>query len=407
VKRNLISFGFGVLGFFAGALGLVFLRPEIPQKLEANKETLASQQLELKPISAPSSVSTPTAQAVKASDKEKIEPSSTPKTASVKPNLENIYQILSENYADLDLLKRRDIRQAAVKGILNTLEGSVSLVDSSKDASNPKQEHGDALKTISVIDPSIGYVRLNQIDSEVTTQFKSSVLKLIHDSNISDLILDLRFASSSNFSAVSGLASLFLSKPESIFSIQKNGKTQEFESQPVSDSLSLPLIILVNHETSGAFEVFAAVMQEKGRAVIIGNSSTANQIYETSDITLENGQVLRVASSKIVLASGRDLFLKPVQPDVKTELDAKIEKEIFKKPFQKPEPQVNVRFFSEAILTGKETAPPLPKTKKKDVQSEPASNRDLSLLTAVDILKSVKALGVSPNHDSAQAASKS
>ena len=161
-------------------------------------------------------------------------------------------------------------------------------------------------------------------------------------------------------------------------------------------STNIPLVILVNHETKEAAEVLAAVLQDQKRAVIIGNSPTAGQAFETSDVKLSNGQILRLATGKISLTRSGNFFLKGVPLDIMIPFDPKLEKEIYFKPFQPPEIRSEARMYSEAILTGRENPPPIPtKDKNKKEAVEPASNGDSVLLRAMDLLKSIQALGLS------------
>jgi C-terminal processing protease CtpA/Prc len=270
VKRNLISFGFGVLGFVLSAVALVLWNPPSKPsvKLEPVQAKAPTPIAEVKPL--------PVSAPAEAPSQVKTEPV-VPTKSAPKPTLDNIYQILSENYVDQDLLKAKDIHQAAVKGILNSLDGSVALLNADHDS---KENPAETLTNITVLDPAIGYIRVNRLENDTPVQLTSEVQKLVHEKNITDLILDLRFASSTNFTAAADVASLFLTKQETLFSVRKNGKSEDLSAKPPQETVTVPLVLLVNHETRGAFEVVAAVLQAKGRALVVGNSSTANQIYK-------------------------------------------------------------------------------------------------------------------------------
>lgn len=323
---------------------------------------------------------------------------------SPKTQLDRLTKILNENYADAELLKAKDIQHAAIQGIIDSLEGSVKLVTTNETTIAGLDSAAiSSVTNIASVDDSTGYVKLNSINPESITALGSAIGKLVEKDHITDLIVDLRYSSSTNFTDVAEISSLFLKKEEPLYKISRNGKIEEFKATPKGTPYQMPMVLLVNHDTKGAFELFASVLQDKGRAVIVGNSETARQIYQTADIMFDQGNTLQVATAKVILASGKDLFLKPVVPDVTTHLAPKVERDIFSKPFQKPHVEQQIRFFSEAILTGKETAPPVSKGKKKNNNSGPASNRDLTLLTAIDVLRSVRALGLNPDKTEANA----
>ena len=56
---------------------------------------------------------------------------------------------------------------------------------------------------------------------------------------------------------------------------------------------------------------------------------------------------------------------------------------------------------SVLFLTGREISPPLKESKVKNGPDEPPSNGDIVLLSAIDLLKSIQALGLLPSKSSA------
>lgn len=328
-------------------------------------------------------------------EKSQLSTSNTQKQDPVEKSLyDEILQVLQARYADPSLLDSKKLNQAAISGVFNSLEGSVRLI---KPGSNEKSPPKTAsIHSVSTLNPSIGYLRLERIEDESAKQLETEIQKLIKEKHTTSLILDLRFAYGSNYTSVPSIAANFLPEPKPLFSIQRGNASQSYMAALSVQSTDMPLVILVNHETKEAAEVLAAVLQDQKRAVIIGNSSTAGQAFETSDVKLSNGQILRLATGKISLTHSGNFFLKGVPLDVMIPFDPKLEKEICLKPFQPPKIRSEARMYSEAILTGRENPPPIPsKDKNKKELAEPASNGDSVLLRAMDLLKSIQALGLS------------
>lgn len=327
-------------------------------------------------------------------------PATKPTTSSIPTNqadkelYEEIVQALQARYAEPSLLTSKKLSKAAIEGVLRSLEGSVRLFDAGASSSFPSSKR-PAVNSASLLDPFIGYLRLERIEDDVAKSLEDEIQKLLKEHHATGLILDLRFAYGTNYSILPALASLFLKQPVPLFSVQRGQDSQTFQAAPTYVSTDAPLVILVNHETREAPEILCAVLQEQGRALVIGNSGTAGQAYESSDVKLSNGQILRLATGKIVLARKGNFFLKGTSPDVTIAFDRKTEKEIYDKPFRPPEPRLEARFYSEAILTGREVAPPFTRDKPKKQQDEPPSNGDMVLLRAIDLLKSIQALGLS------------
>ncbi len=306
---------------------------------------------------------------------------------------QDIIRALSERYADPAVLKTRKIDQAAVQGMLESLAGSARILTPDMVVAKPASSKRPAINSMSTINPFIGYLRLERIEKDTATQLETEVQKLLKEQHVMGIILDLRFASGSNYAQVPDLASVFLAQPKPLFTIQRGSTSQNFTSTPPTSPTDTPMVVLVNHDTREAAETLAAVLQDQGRALVIGNSMTAGQAFETSDIKLSNGQILRLATGKISLAKGGSFFLKGTQPNVSVTFDSKAEKEIFELPFEPPDQHDTIRFYSEAILTGRNTAPKY--TKEKKDPPDPSSNRDLVLLRAIDLIKTIYALDLS------------
>ena len=71
-------------------------------------------------------------------------------------------------------------------------------------------------------------------------------------------------------------------------------------------SLSIPMVILVNTETYGEAELFAAVMQEAKWATVMGEATSGRtrtqETYELSD-----GAAVRLSTKSYVTANGVDI----------------------------------------------------------------------------------------------------
>ena len=133
------------------------------------------------------------------------------------------------------------------------------------------------------------------------------------------LVLDLRIASSTRggwpmeelFKLFhdGNVGEFYNSEQEQVLNI--NGEDQ-FSSQTV------PLVILVGENTSGAPEILAAGLQSGGRAEIVG-ATTLGAIEITTPFYLPNGALIRVESTSFRLLNGEEIGNKGVQPDVEVE----------------------------------------------------------------------------------------
>jgi len=324
-------------------------------------------------------------------------PQTAAEVAMDKSIFQEIIHLLQERYADPSILSPSKLNQAAINGMLDSLQGSARLIEPEAAASRGRGTASpmDAVNSVSVINPFIGYLRVRRVEEGTGKQVEEEVRRLVQKEHINSLILDLRFADGGNFSEVPAAAAVFFSDVRALFIIQRGGGPQTYATQTPLFSTDKPLAVLVNRETRGAAETLAVALQSQERALLVGQSPTAGQAFETSDAKLSDGKILRFASGKIMLSHGGDFFLKSARADIDVDFDSKTEKEIYDQPFQPPEFRVETRLFSEAILTGRETAPPIPsanREKQKKDSKEPASNRDMVLQRAIDFLKAITTL---------------
>jgi C-terminal processing protease CtpA/Prc len=88
----------------------------------------------------------------------------------------------------------------------------------------------------------------------------------------------------------------------------------------IGDSQNLPMVILVGPDTEGTPEIFAAALQDAGRATVIGLPTTG-KIFGYQTVPLPDGSRLTLATSSYKTQSGQDLGEVGVEPDVLVEED--------------------------------------------------------------------------------------
>ena len=141
------------------------------------------------------------------------------------------------------------------------------------------------------------------------------------------VILDLRSnRTPDDYEGAARLAGLFLPSGTSLFTIRDaKGETQNYQ---IADSawshenvFAGPVIVLIDHQTAGAAEALAAVLQAHGDVTMGGTTSGNGALFATH--TLSSGRILRYISGEVTLADGTPLWRHAVTPDVGIPLDAK------------------------------------------------------------------------------------
>ena len=132
------------------------------------------------------------------------------------------------------------------------------------------------------------------------------------------LVLDLRIASSARGWPLEELFKLFHDGNVGEFYNATQEQVLNINGEDQFSSQTVPLIILVGENTSGAPEILAAGLQSGGRADIVG-ATTPGAIETTTPFYLPNGAFLFVESTSFRLLNGEEIGNSGVQPDVEVE----------------------------------------------------------------------------------------
>ncbi len=127
-----------------------------------------------------------------------------------------------------------------------------------------------AVVTSSLLPNGVGLLRIPYFTGVTAAKVKLA-LKGLRDQKVKGLVLDLRGNAGGIFDAATESASLLIPKGKTIAKISRRGGTQEVilsKEDPILPGL--PMVVMVNEETSSGAEVFTAALQENLDAVVVG-----------------------------------------------------------------------------------------------------------------------------------------
>ena len=163
----------------------------------------------------------------------------------------------------------------------------------------------------------IGYVYVSRFRDNTGDQLYEAIEDLRRVDMLA-LILDLRSNPGGSEDAAGDIAGQFL-PPGSVFIYQEDRNGDRWE-QLISQDLdrfdlgNMPMVVLVNQDTRGEAEAVAAVLQEAGRAVVMGVETFG--VGSTYDfVELNDGSAIYMPVLQWFAPSGRPLG-GGVQPDV-------------------------------------------------------------------------------------------
>ena len=169
---------------------------------------------------------------------------------------------------------------------------------------------GDVLA--SQIAPKTLYIQVSAISLHSADDVATALSKYPHTRGV---ILDLRDNPGGVLSEAVTLASDFLSPGPIVSYSRKDGEPQILSSTN-SNPDTAPMVVLINGKSASSAEIIAGALQDRNRAVIIGDQSygkgTVQEITSLSD-----GSQLEITVGQYHLPSGRAIDQVGITPDLK------------------------------------------------------------------------------------------
>lgn len=135
-----------------------------------------------------------------------------------------------------------------------------------------KDETGEPIKLGWLTLPSF-YADMDK-HQKSTTRDVLALLKRLKKENIAGLVIDLRRNGGGSLEEALSLTGLFLKSGPIVQTKDYNGSIRISSDPDPGIAYSGPLIVLTSRQSASASEIFAAALQDYGRAVIVGDKST-------------------------------------------------------------------------------------------------------------------------------------
>jgi carboxyl-terminal processing protease len=115
----------------------------------------------------------------------------------------------------------------------------------------------------------IAYLRLFDFSAQATRQLRDQLRSLLAQ-NPRGLILDLRDNPGGFLDQAIQVADLFLDEGIVAYERTKDGEERVFRSKNGDPGEKIPMVVLVNAGSASASEIVAGALQDRGRALLIG-----------------------------------------------------------------------------------------------------------------------------------------
>src|SRR6476619_2005142 len=157
-----------------------------------------------------------------------------------------------------------------------------------------KDDEGRAVKLGWITLPSF-YADMDH-HAKSTTKDVMVLLKRLKKENIAGLVVDLRRNGGGSLEEVISLTGLFLKSGPIVQTKGSNGNIVVSSDPDPGIAYSGPLVVLTSRQSASASEIFAAALQDYGRAVIVGDKNTFGK--GTVQTILEIGRYTSLLGSR-------------------------------------------------------------------------------------------------------------
>ena len=117
---------------------------------------------------------------------------------------------------------------------------------------------------------------------------------------------------------------MFLDQGDVVLIADTEGVRDIVSAEGTSLDSTTPLTVLVNKGTASASEVFSGAIQDNGRGVIVGESTTFGKGLIQTLIPLSDGSAITVTTAKYQTPLGQDINGIGIQPDVLLPSDSRM-----------------------------------------------------------------------------------
>ena len=153
---------------------------------------------------------------------------------------------------------------------------------------------------------SIAYIRVNRFSKNTGKDFRKALLEL-KETDMQGLVIDLRSNSGGLLSNAISMLDKIVDRGEVLLKtkgrLERSNKTFSSRAKPIIDK-DIPIAVLINKSSASASEIFAGVLQDYDRAVIIGQKSFGKGLVQ-SMFNLNDTTTLKITTAKYYTPSGR------------------------------------------------------------------------------------------------------
>jgi carboxyl-terminal processing protease len=160
----------------------------------------------------------------------------------------------------------------------------------------------------------VGYVRIGLFSGRTDAELEDA-LEELEDQGMTQLVLDLRGNGGGLLDAAIDVASEFLQDGVVAYQVEKGVDDKPFAVKRGGNLGSTPMVLLVDGGSASASEIVAGALQDRGRAVLIGQKTygkgSVQSVHDLSD-----GSSVHITYAKWITPKRRQIDGEGLMPDL-------------------------------------------------------------------------------------------
>lgn len=160
----------------------------------------------------------------------------------------------------------------------------------------------------------IADIAISEFNQGTTTALRDA-LTTAKAQGAAGYVIDVRDDPGGLLDEAVSVSSLFLNSGDVLIQRDAKGKDQDFKVQPGAIDTADPMVVLVNHGTASAAEIFAAAIQDNHRGKLVGSVTTGTGTV-LSTYRLVDGSALLLGTAEWLTPDGQSIWKHGVTPDV-------------------------------------------------------------------------------------------
>lgn len=173
----------------------------------------------------------------------------------------------------------------------------------------------DGHRVFPISENKVGYVRLTQFGEQTASDLQDA-LKKLKKQGMEGLVLDLRNNPGGLLDQAVKVCELFIKRGELVVSTEGRGPQADtkYYSRGKDQYPDLQMVVLVNGGSASASEIVAGCLQDRGRALVMGEQTFGKGSVQ-SIMPLQDGSALRLTTAKYYTPSHKVIHEKGITPD--------------------------------------------------------------------------------------------